>query len=826
MWDAKRQCCFWWTSIVRIREVWVRSLVANANRVSIYIQSMRLEALPGQLLDGKYQIDRQLGKGGMGAVFLATHLGTTRTVALKVIVPQLAGQEEFFLRFQREAEAAGRLRHPNVVNVTDFGITVAGGGEIAYLVMEYLDGRTLADFEKETPKPPLPLVLDIIDQIGLALDAAHEAGIIHRDLKPDNIWLESNLRGGYNVKVLDFGIAKVEARAATATSHAPQALRPKFNTIQRDAEESETVARVLGYEEQETVALPAHGADAPTQAMSSTTSRGGGATLRTTVGSVLGTPAYMAPEQCLGGTIDRQADVYSLAVITYQMLTGALPFEASNVTAMLQAQVQQVPDAPSLRRPSIQTAVSSAVLSGLSKNPADRPATAGAFATLLRASAEREAGILRVSKDLVNSNFSPFLSALTVCVAPLLPLVVLLMALAKAAVSSALVTAPVALAAIYVTQICSFLFSLQLFKVAVSLTLQRAVSTGRFDSGFGFLPKTLFAGLGSLALTQLQSLRGWRPSTATLHGLWPVIWAVERRTGMDAVERSITLSRILPATATSLVARFYGPVLVAIFMYPVMIGVLNGGFSELSRFVFNSGVFGYLLVVLPIAMLTIQVGYTPMFYLYYGLLRGCQADAKSPAIPERQMRENPKPPRLGRATVLWAAVPGLMLLAIIASSLIPTKPDKLADAASDGRGRAVRRLLNEGVPVNSSGPSHATALLGAVQRGDADLARDLLASGADPNLATLWWSPLMAACASGDASMAARLLQAGAKVNARNRDLRTPLMFAAIRGDAAVVRLLLDSGADPKLVDSWNRTALDFAREEQRAAVIPLLDRQ
>src|SRR6201990_549911 len=101
--------------------------------------------LIGQVLDGKYQLDKQLGQGGMGAVYLATHLGTKRPVALKVIAPQFMSNTEFVERFRREAEAAGRLRHPNVVNVTDFGFAQADGERVAYLVMEYLDGCTLGD---------------------------------------------------------------------------------------------------------------------------------------------------------------------------------------------------------------------------------------------------------------------------------------------------------------------------------------------------------------------------------------------------------------------------------------------------------------------------------------------------------------------------------------------------------------------------------------------------------------------------------------------------------------------------------------------------------
>jgi serine/threonine protein kinase len=168
-----------------------------------------LDQLIGQVLDNKYRIDKKLGQGGMGAVYLAVHLGTARPVAVKIIVPQHMANEEFIARFQREAKAAGLLRHPNIVNVTDFGFATAGDGRVAYLVMEYLDGCPLSDILKEEKELPLNWVIDILEQICLAIDKAHGYGIIHRDLKPDNIWLEPNERGGYRVKVLDFGLAKV-----------------------------------------------------------------------------------------------------------------------------------------------------------------------------------------------------------------------------------------------------------------------------------------------------------------------------------------------------------------------------------------------------------------------------------------------------------------------------------------------------------------------------------------------------------------------------------------------------------------------------------------
>ena len=117
--------------------------------------------------------------------------------------------EEFVERFKREARAAGRLRHPNVVDVTDFGFSGEGVGRVAYLVMEYLDGCTLSDVLVEEERLPLYWVVDILEQVCAAVHEAHQQGVIHRDLKPDNIWLEPNGLGGYRVKVLDFGIAKL-----------------------------------------------------------------------------------------------------------------------------------------------------------------------------------------------------------------------------------------------------------------------------------------------------------------------------------------------------------------------------------------------------------------------------------------------------------------------------------------------------------------------------------------------------------------------------------------------------------------------------------------
>src|SRR5687768_6723430 len=140
-----------------------------------------LEQLIDQVIDDKYHIAGLLGKGGMGAVFDATHVGTKRRVAVKVIAPQFMADEEFVERFKREAEAAGRINHPNVVNVTDFGFSVHNGKRIAYLVMEYLQGRTLGVFLSQKKMVRFEIILNILEQICQAVAEAHKQGIIHRD---------------------------------------------------------------------------------------------------------------------------------------------------------------------------------------------------------------------------------------------------------------------------------------------------------------------------------------------------------------------------------------------------------------------------------------------------------------------------------------------------------------------------------------------------------------------------------------------------------------------------------------------------------------------
>lgn len=347
-----------------------------------------------ELLDGKYQIDQLLGQGGMGAVYRATHLGTKRTVAVKVIQPRLSTSDQFVARFRREAEAAGRLRHPNVVDVTDFGFAQTASGPVAYLVMEYLDGCALSEVIEEEGALPTQWVVDILEQVCAAVEEAHRAGIVHRDLKPDNIWLEPNGRGGYTVKVLDFGLVKLGAINHTST--------PTFATSRTTFEfdpritEAETI---VGTGEKD-------GADDH-----ATLIKGGESTIGenlTAVGSVMGTPHYMSPEQCRGESLDARSDIYSLGVVAYRLLTGETPFKGSPEEVI---QLHQTTDPVPIRekKSRMPRSMARTVMSALAKDAGQRPQSAAGFASALRASSEGPTHLLRHAFALYSEHFPTFL---------------------------------------------------------------------------------------------------------------------------------------------------------------------------------------------------------------------------------------------------------------------------------------------------------------------------------------------------------------------------------------------------------------------------------
>ncbi len=291
--------------------------------------SKQLDPLIGQTLDEKYRIERRLGEGGMGAVYRARHLSMDRPVALKVLHENLVEDEAARIRFRREARAAVRLQHQNAVAVTDFGETSGG---YVYIVMELLEGPTLREILAREAPIETARAISIMLQAAAAVAAAHEAGIIHRDLKPANIIVTQRSDVPAVVKVLDFGVAKLAA----------DALDDDEGTI----------------------------------------------TLRQT-GALIGTPRYMAPEQSNGHELTPAADVYSLGVILYEMLTGMAPFTGSTPVEIAAKHVNNQPHSPRKIVAAIPEDVERVVMHALEKQPEDRPANGAQFHHELMDTAER-----------------------------------------------------------------------------------------------------------------------------------------------------------------------------------------------------------------------------------------------------------------------------------------------------------------------------------------------------------------------------------------------------------------------------------------------------
>src|ERR1051325_9175840 len=281
----------------------------------------------GRTLDDKYIVEERLGAGGMGAVYRARHLSMERPVAIKFLHQRLMEDEAARLRFQTEARAAVKLRHANAVSVTDYGETAEGW---VYIVMELLEGRTLREILSREAPLETARAISLMLQMSAAVAAAHEAGIIHRDLKPSNILVTQSADQPAVVKVLDFGIATF--------------------TPDDDDDDVTTVANT---------------------------------------GSVIGTPRYMPPEQYNGQELTPAADVYSLGIILYEMLTGMLPFTGSTPAEIAQKHANDLPHSPREIVAAIPEKVERIVLKALEKQPADRFANASEFRQKLLETAER-----------------------------------------------------------------------------------------------------------------------------------------------------------------------------------------------------------------------------------------------------------------------------------------------------------------------------------------------------------------------------------------------------------------------------------------------------
>ncbi len=275
---------------------------------------------PGDIIDNKYRIVRLLGEGGMGAVYEGENTRIHRRVAIKVLHSQVASSQDAVQRFEREAQAAGRIGSEHIVEVLDLGNLPEGD---RYMVMEFLEGSSLSSRIAERGRVPAQMAASITVQLLEGLRAAHDAGIIHRDLKPDNVYLLSS-RGGKKdfVKILDFGISK-------------------FNTL-------------------------------------------GGEFSMTRTGAVMGTPYYMSPEQAKGNRdIDLRADLYAVGVIMYEAVAGEVPFNAETFNELLFKIVLESPTPLVDKVPGIDPYFASLVEKAMARDPAHRFQTATELADAL-----------------------------------------------------------------------------------------------------------------------------------------------------------------------------------------------------------------------------------------------------------------------------------------------------------------------------------------------------------------------------------------------------------------------------------------------------------
>ncbi len=269
--------------------------------------------LQGTTLVGRYRVGECIGRGGMALVYAGRHLALDREVAIKVLRPRYSGKQSVVDRFLQEARAASRARHPHIVEVTDFGSAPSG---LVFLVMERLEGETLAELIVRDGRLPWARVRSIALQLCDALQATHDAGIVHRDISLKNFFLVASRSGDDFVKVLDFGIARLDAQ---------------------DSSDARPLRRL------------------------------------TSDTQIMGTPEFMSPEQATrAGTVDLRSDIYAMGVALYAMLTARMPFEAETAIDMMAKHIYEPVPPPSQHEPSLPPAVEAVVLRALEKDPERR----------------------------------------------------------------------------------------------------------------------------------------------------------------------------------------------------------------------------------------------------------------------------------------------------------------------------------------------------------------------------------------------------------------------------------------------------------------------
>src|SRR6187549_1461991 len=278
-----------------------------------------------EILGGEYLILEKIGTGGMGSVYKASQPAMKRMVAIKILHPKLAGRKDLTSRFRREARAMSQLTHPNTAKVFMYGEAEEDGS--LYIVMEMLEGKNLNQTVRKEGPMPAERAIPILIQVCGALQEAHDLGIVHRDLKPENIFLSKQGGMADYPKVLDFGLAKVTERQ----------MQP-------------------------------------------------GSVILTQEGMVFGTPEFMSPEQAQGKTLDARSDIYSLAVILYEVLTGKLPFTARTPMEYIQKHVTDpiIPLSERVPDRKFPKGLDEVLAKALQKQPDERFQTAADFAESLR----------------------------------------------------------------------------------------------------------------------------------------------------------------------------------------------------------------------------------------------------------------------------------------------------------------------------------------------------------------------------------------------------------------------------------------------------------